>query len=37
MYDTSSATSRVLIATSTPPASGTAKWAMSVSGTLGIK
>ncbi len=35
MYSISGPESRVLIATSTAPASGTAKWAMSISGRLG--
>ena len=37
MCDTSCAVNRVLIATSTPPANGTAKWAMSISGRFGIR
>ena len=37
MYATSARLSRVLIATSTPPASATPKWASSIAGTFGAR
>ena len=37
MYPTSLGDSRTFIATSTPPASGTAKWAINISARFGIR